>query len=147
VHIFVKKTNMSPFKKLIAKYKIFLRNLHNNELRKIQRTRFNQCSAICRQLIHDPNSELLIAPISRKKYIKNENCGIFITMEEGEVTITNHTYSYFIKLPDIDWVKLKDFFKKEMEERALKMEKDLDIQIKDSLSTIYNNIVQTKSFE
>ena len=68
-------------------------------------------------------------------------------MEEGEVTITNHTYSYFIKLPDIDWIKLKDFFKKEMEERALKMEKDLDIQIKDSLSTIYNNIVQTKSFE
>jgi hypothetical protein len=133
---------MSPFKKLIARYKIFIRNLHNNELRKIQRTRFNQCTAICRNLIHNPNSELLIAPISRKKYIKNEEYGIFITMEEGEVTITNHTYSYFIKLPDLDWDKLKHFFKKEMEERALQMEKDLEVQIKDSLSTIYNNIVQ-----
>ena len=132
---------MSPFKKLIVRYKIFLRNISvNNELRKIQRTRINQCTAICRKLIHNPESELLMAPISRKKYIKNEQFGIFITMEEGEITITNHTYSYFIKLPDLDWDKLKDFFKKEMEERALQMEKDLDVQIKHSLETIYTKI-------
>ena len=105
-------------KRLIARYKIFVRSLNESELRKLQRTRINQCTAICRRLIHNPNSELLIAPISRKKYIKNEQYGIFITMEDGEVTITNHTYSYFIKLPDIDWSKLKDFFKKEMEERG-----------------------------
>ncbi len=132
---------MSPFKKLIVRYKIFLRNISvNNELRKIQRTRINQCTAICRKLIHNPESELLMAPISRKKYIKNEQFGIFITMEEGEITITNHTYSYFIKLPDLDWGKLKDFFKKEMEERALQMEKDLEIQIRHSLDTIYSKI-------
>ena len=120
---------------------IFLRNISvNNELRKIQRTRINQCTAICRKLIHNPESELLMAPISRKKYIKNEQFGIFITMEEGEITITNHTYSYFIKLPDLDWGKLKDFFKKEMEERALQMEKDLEIQIRHSLDTIYSKI-------
>lgn len=127
-------------KRLIARYKIFVRSLNESELRKLQRTRINQCTAICRRLIHNPNSELLIAPISRKKYIKNEQYGIFITMEDGEVTITNHTYSYFIKLPDIDWSKLKDFFKKEMEERALQMEKDLDVQIKHSLETIYSKI-------
>jgi hypothetical protein len=132
---------MSPLKKLIVRYRIFLRNVSaNNELRKIQRTRINQCTAICRKLIHNPDSELLIAPISRKKYIKNEQFGIFITMEDGEITITNHTYSYFIKLPDLDWTKLKDFFKKEMEERALQMEKDLDVQIKHSLETIYSKI-------
>jgi hypothetical protein len=127
-------------KRLIARYKIFVRSINESELRKLQRTRINQCTAICRRLIHNPNSELLIAPISRKKYIKNEQYGIFITMEDGEVTITNHTYSYFIKLPDIDWSKLKDFFKKEMEERALQMEKDLDVQIKHSLETIYSKI-------
>jgi hypothetical protein len=128
-------------KRLIARYKIFVRNLaSNNDFKKIQRTRINQCTAICRRLIHNPSSELLMAPISRKKYIKNEHYGIFITMEEGEITITNHTYSYFIKLPDVDWNKLKDFFKKEMEERALQMEKDLDVQIKHSLETIYTKI-------
>ncbi len=127
-------------KRLIARYKIFVRSINESELRKLQRTRINQCTAICRRLIHNPNSELLIAPISRKKYIKNEQYGIFITMEDGEVTITNHTYSYFIKLPDVDWSKLKDFFKKEMEERALQMEKDLDVQIKHSLETIYSKI-------
>ncbi|NBU82882.1 MAG: hypothetical protein EBS55_14680 [Flavobacteriaceae bacterium] len=132
---------MSPFKKLIVRYKIYVRNLSaNNEIRKIQRTRISQCTAICRKLIHNPESELLIAPISRKKYIKNEQFGIFITMEEGEITITNHTYSYFIKLPDLDWGKLKDFFKKEMEDRAKQMERDLDSQITHSLDTIFSKI-------
>ena len=61
-------------------------------------------------------------------------------MEEGEITITNHTYSYFIKLPDLYWQKLKEYFKKEMDDRALKMEKELDVQIKHSLETIYSKI-------
>jgi hypothetical protein len=131
---------MSFFRRIIAKYKLFVRSLTQTEIRKIQRTRINQCSAICRKLIHNPNSELLIAPISGKKYIKNEEFGIFITMEEGEITITNHTYSYFIKLPDLYWQKLKEYFKKEMDDRALKMEKELDVQIKHSLETIYSKI-------
>ena len=129
-------------KRLYAKFKISLRDISKKSFteREEAKTNAKQCSFICRKLIHSQNSDLLIAPISRKKYIKNEQLGIFITMEEGEVTITNHTYSYFIKLPDVDWIKLKDFFKKEMEERALQMEKDLEIQIRHSLDTIYSKI-------
>ena len=47
-----------------------------------------------------------------KIYIKNEEHGIFITMEGGEVTITNHTYSYFIKLNNEKWIKLEKYFLK-----------------------------------
>lgn len=130
------------FKRLYAKFKISLRNISKSTFKEQQeaKTSAKQCSFICRKLIHSQNSDLLIAPISRKKYIKNESLGIFITMEEGEVTITNHTYSYFIKLSESEWLKLKDFFKKEMELRAMQMETEMEHQIKHSLDNIYTKI-------
>jgi len=100
----------------------------------------SQCSFICRKLIHDNNSELLIAPISNKMYIKNHELGIFITKDGNEVTITNHTYSYFIKLSPSQSDKLNTFFLKEMEVRAKEMEKELEGQIKHSLDRIFTTI-------
>ena len=100
----------------------------------------SQCTFICRKLIHDKNSELLIAPISEKMYIKNQELGIFITKEGNEVTITNHTYSYFIKLNPNQSDKLNSYFLKEMELRARVMERELEGQIKHSLDKIFNTI-------
>jgi hypothetical protein len=100
----------------------------------------SQCSFICRKLIHDKNSELLIAPISNKMYIKNHELGIFITKDGNEVTITNHTYSYFIKLSPNQSDKLNTFFLREMEIRAKEMEKELEGQIKHSLDKIFTTI-------
>ena len=129
-------------KRLYAKFKISLRDISKKSFDERQEAKTNakQCTFICRKLIHSQSSDLLIAPISRKKYIKNEKLGIFITMEDGEVTITNHTYSYFIKLSDTEWNKLKDFFKNEMELRAMHMEKEMEYQIRHSLDTIYTKI-------
>jgi hypothetical protein len=108
---------MRFIKRLVARYKIYLRKLNRRNTYDTEKHGFNakQCSYICRKLIHDQNSELLFAPISYKIYIKNEEHGIFITMEGGEVTITNHTYSYFIKLNNEKWIKLEKYFFKEME--------------------------------
>lgn len=130
------------FKKLIIHYKLFLRKINRftsmeSELSKVNTS---QCTFICRKLIHDKNSELLIAPISDKMYIKNQELGIFITKEGHEVTITNHTYSYFIKLSPSQSEKLNTFFLKEMELRAKEMEKELEGQIKHSLDKIFLTI-------
>lgn len=129
-------------KKLIIRYKLFLRRMNKftsfeSELSKVNTS---QCSFICRKLIHDKNSELLIAPISNKMYIKNHELGIFITKDGNEVTITNHTYSYFIKLSPNQSDKLNTFFLKEMEVRAKEMEKELEGQIKHSLDKIFTTI-------
>jgi hypothetical protein len=99
-----------------------------------------KCSTICRKLIHSEDSELIIAPISDKKYIRNDKLGIFVTMDGGQVTITNHTYSYFIKLSKTQWDKLVNYFRKEMELRAMKIEKELETQINHSLDNIYSKI-------
>jgi len=106
----------------------------------ISKVNTSQCTFICRKLIHDKNSELLIAPISEKMYIKNQDLGIFITKEGNEVTITNHTYSYFIKLNPNQSDKLNNYFLKEMELRAKVMEHELEGQIKHSLDKIFNTI-------
>jgi len=129
-------------KKLIIHYKLFIRKINRftsmeSELSKVNTS---QCTFICRKLIHDKNSELLIAPISEKMYIKNQELGIFITKEGNEVTITNHTYSYFIKLNPNQSDKLNSYFLKEMELRARVMERELEGQIKHSLDKIFNTI-------
>ena len=129
-------------KKLIIRYKLFLRTINRvtSMESEISKVNTSQCTFICRKLIHDKNSELLIAPISEKMYIKNQELGIFITKEGNEVTITNHTYSYFIKLNPHQSDKLNTFFLREMEIRAKDMEKELEGQIKHSLDRIFTTI-------
>ena len=61
-------------------------------------------------------------------------------MDGWQVTITNHTYSYFIKLNKIQWEKLVISFRREMEYRAMEIEKELESQINHSLDNIYNKI-------
>ena len=130
------------FKKLYIRYLIFARNftkaISPNNINDTSTAK--QCTTICRKLIHDRNSDLLIAPISGKKYIRNEKYGIFITMEAGDITITNHTYSYFIKLPENKWIKLKNAFKVEVEKRVMEVESELEIHIKQSLDNIFDKI-------
>ena len=97
-------------RKLIIRYKLFLR-------------KFNQFTSF--------ESEL--------SKVNTSQCG-FITKDGNEVTITNHTYSYFIKLDPKQSDKLNSSFLKEMESRAKEMEKELEGQIKHSLDKIYTKI-------
>jgi len=132
---------MNIFKKAWVKYRLYLRKLDRKDLEfDIYMSNVRKCSTICRKLIHLEDSELIIAPISDKKYIRNDKLGIFVTMDGGQVTVTNHTYSYFIKLNKTQWDKLINFFRKEMEFRAMEIEKELESQINHSLDNIYSKI-------
>ena len=77
---------------------------------------------------------------TKKQSYDNDKLGIFVTMDGGQVTVTNHTYSYFIKLNKTQWDKLINFFRKEMEFRAMEIEKELESQINHSLDNIYSKI-------
>ena len=132
---------MNIFKKAWVKYRLYLRKLDRKDLEfDIYMSNVRKCSTICRKLIHLEDSELIIAPISDKKYIRNDKLGIIVTMDGGQVTVTNHTYSYFIKLNKTQWDKLINFFRKEMEFRAMEIEKELESQINHSLDNIYSKI-------
>jgi hypothetical protein len=127
----------SKLKRLTAKLYIYLRKksspTKNDENSKT-------CLKICRRLIKDKNSKFLIAPISGKKYIKNSELGLFVIMDGGKVSITNHVYHYDIYLDITEWEKLNKIFDARTESDRLIYEKEIHSQIEFSLQSILEKV-------
>jgi hypothetical protein len=98
------------------------------------------CLSICRKLIKNPESSFLIAPISGKKYIKNEKMGIFIVMIDQHINITNHTYNYSVFISPRDWQRISYFFDHETESRKNEYEEQIKSQITHSLDRMLEGL-------
>jgi len=96
--------------------------------------------AIHKKLIKDKETELLIAPISAKRYLKNENFGITIVLHKRNAEIINHVYSYSIHLDDKSWEKVDREFDEELEKRSEEFEVEITANIKKSLKNILNSM-------
>ena len=98
--------------------------------------------SICRKLMLDEESILMIAPLSNKKYIKNENENIFVVINPSikEIMIVNHIYSYTIFCESKNFEKLIHFFDNQLEKRKIDLENEIMSNIKHSLENIYNRI-------
>jgi hypothetical protein len=97
---------------------------------------------ICLKLIKHIDSEFMIAPISDKKYIRNEELDIFISLYDRKIDITNHIYHYSVKLNERDWDRINFIFNKEADKRRLEMESQVNSQIKNSLHDILERITK-----
>lgn len=97
-------------------------------------------SAICRRLISHPDSQFLIAPLSHKRYIKNDPLGMFIVLSNNRINITNHVYNYDVNLTQVVSDKLNDMFDKKVESLRLEFETEIKSQIKHSLTTILGKL-------
>ena len=100
------------------------------------------CFKICLKLISHSNSEFMIAPMSGKRYIRNNELSMFITMDFGRVEITNHVFNYNVKLLNRDWERLIYIFDTETEKRRLEMEKEVSSNIKNSLDHVLERLVK-----
>ena len=98
------------------------------------------CLSICRKLIKNPESSFLIAPISGKKYIKNEKLGIFVVMLDQHINITNHTYNYSVFISPRDWQRIIYFFDHETESRKNQYEEQIKSQITHSLDRMLDDL-------
>lgn len=98
------------------------------------------CFKICIKLIGNSNTEFMIAPKSDKRYLKNDELGIFITMSDHRVEITNHVYNYNVRLTDRYWQRLTYIFDTETDKRRLDYENEVNSQITNSLHTILNRV-------
>jgi hypothetical protein len=98
------------------------------------------CFKICLKLISHSDSEFMIAPMSGKRYIRNNELSMFITMDFGRVEITNHVFNYNVKLLNRDWERLVYIFDTETEKRRLHMEKDVSSNIKNSLDHVLERL-------
>jgi hypothetical protein len=96
--------------------------------------------AICRSLINRSNSELLISPLSGKRFIKNSDSQIYFIIQDGMVDIINHTYSYNVKITLKAYQRLVKAFDMEVESRRQEMEDEIRSNVKHSLKTIFQTL-------
>lgn len=100
--------------------------------------------AICRSLINKDDSELLISPISGKRFIKNPTSQIYFIIQDGMVDIINHTYSYNVKITLKAYQRLVKAFDMEVEARRQEMEDEIRSNVKHSLKTIFKTLSNEK---
>ena len=109
---------------------------YQNEIISYEKT----CFKICLKIIQHKNTEFMIAPMSDKRYLKNDDMKIFITMTDHRVEITNHVYNYNVKLHDRDWERLTYIFDLEADKRRLNYEGEVNSQITNSLHNILERV-------
>ena len=101
----------------------------------------NECVSICRKLIPKDETILLMSPISGKRYIKYDEGHIFIIIQNRQMTIVNHQYSYTIDIEGRPFERISKLFDNEIERRRQIMENEIKSNVKHSLQNIFKNIV------
>jgi hypothetical protein len=96
---------------------------------------------ISKKLIKTANTHLYIAPLSNKKYIKNDDKHMFIVIETRNITLINHVYSYSVFIEnDQLFDDLIGVFNETMEEKRLVLENEIKSNIQHSLKNILENL-------
>jgi hypothetical protein len=133
---------MNPIKKQYYKFRIFLRNSISRPNHIVEQKKYESlCVQVAKSLIKDNSSILVYTPKSVKYYIKNEKLGVYMVICDNILSVANHRYSYEIKLTPNNERKLTNSFENELEKRGEIYDAEMILQIKDSLSDIYNKIV------
>ena len=96
---------------------------------------------ICKKLINDPDSELTYAPISAKRFIKNESKSMFVVIEHHTINLINHVYSYSVYLSkNSDYNEIIGGFDKILENKRQSLEDEITSNIQHSLQTILKKL-------
>jgi len=101
--------------------------------------------SICRYLISNESSKFLIAPLSGKRYIKNEMLGLFIILDDKQISITNHLYHYEINVNQREWDRISLMYDNKTERIRQQFEDEIMAQIEHSLSDIKTKIEKSKN--
>jgi hypothetical protein len=127
-------------------FKRFLQRIAIDISRKLDYRSFDksthgkECFLICQKLINNPESELIVSPLTGKRYIKNDESSIFVIIQGRTVQIINHIYSYSIHLDDKTYERVIATFNHEQEKRCIRLESEAEVNIKHSLKNIINNL-------
>jgi hypothetical protein len=101
------------------------------------------CVEICEKLINNPESKLTIAPISNRRFIKNDSKDMFIVIGNRQISIINHVYSYNVYIEsDQLYKKIVDNFDNVVEQKRQELEDEIKHNIKHSLKSILNKVSQ-----
>jgi len=106
------------------------------------------CIEICKKLIPNRDSKLTIAPLSNKRYIKNDNNEMFIVIQDRTISLINHVYSYNVFIEnDKLWSDIISCFDNELEKRRVELEDEIKSNIKHSLKSILDKVSRSSPSE
>jgi len=127
-------------KKIYLEVKRFFKKKYIETLRYLRpkmQSRYEMIAfKICINLIEDDTSELLMAPITNKRYIKNDDKNLFVTIDSVNVNIVNDHCAYNVYLNEFLHQKLIEKFNQKIELKRSLMEKKITQNIKYSLRGI-----------
>lgn len=130
-------------KRLKFKYVLYSRyKISNNYSENISETA-KLSLIICRSLIRNEKSKFLIAPLSGKRYIKNEDLGLFIILDDKHISITNHIYHYDVVFQQREWDRIINMYDNKTEKIRQQFEDEIMSQINCSLTLIKNKVRET----
>lgn len=95
---------------------------------------------VFRKMVKSENSELLISPISHKRYVKNDDRRVLLILDNYEITLINHVFSYTIRISQKTANQLAETFNVETEKRRLQMESEFKNNVRHSLQTIISSL-------
>ena len=96
---------------------------------------------ICKKLILDSESKLTYAPISGKRFIKNESKNMFVVIESHTINLINHVYSYSVYLSSqSDYREITVSFDGILESKRQSLEDEIRSNIQHSLQTILKKL-------
>lgn len=95
---------------------------------------------ICKRLIEKEGTSLLMAPLSGKRYIKQDDGDLFIIIDSDSIQIINHVYSYTIPMSGHTLIKTMDVFDNKLETERTQLEFDVKSNIQKSLNQIKDEL-------
>lgn len=117
---------------------------HSNEERLHKNEYERDCISICKALINQEDTTLLMSPLSNKRFIRSADEQLFIIIEDRSITIVNHQYSYTIDFWGKAHNQLINMFDVEVEKRRTNMEMEIRSNVKHSLSNIYKTLIHAE---
>lgn len=106
-------------------------------------TKEEECvTKICLCLIDYNGTRLTYAPISNKRFIKNDEKGMFIVIDNHVVSLINHVYGYTISIESETLYKqIIEKFDDTLEERRIALETEMRQNIQHSLQSILEKLM------
>jgi hypothetical protein len=133
---------MNLLKKNYYKLRILIRNNVSRPDYVIEQKKYESlCVNVAKNLIKNSDSILIMTPKSQKYYIKNETHGMYMVISDSVLSVTNHKYSYEIKLTPKNERKLVNVFDNELEKRGENYDTEMILRIKDSLNDLHNKLL------
>ena len=128
-------------KRTYVNWLIWNRNNRTDKNNKVSDTE-KICMSITRSLIVHSESKFLLAPLSGKRYIKNEEKGLFIIIDRGTISLTNHVYHYDVNLTERNWERLIKMYDGKVETIRQEYEDEIMSQIENSLHIIVSVVIK-----